>query len=321
MYTVTEKLEYLKGCFGENYQLSRSGDNVAFQCPACGRGTEKLKFSICLETFMCHCWVCDIKGKTPYFIIKKYCDSDRAERFKRMFKIRINDEDVDEPIVDVVRFPNKFKMLATIKNPRDPDLRDCLRYLKSRGVTEELLWRHKIGTFVGRRLTRRVVFPSFDSKGILNYYVSRTIDGNGFPKYLNCKADKTSIVFDEAKIDWKKELMIVEGVFDMIKCGLNTTCLLGSSLNEKHKLFHMIVKNKTPVILALDADMLSKTYRIAKELSSYDVQVKIFDLGGYQDIGSMSSEIVRQKCKSAPIYSSESRLHHLIGTISSGSLF
>ena len=56
-----------------------------------------------------------------------------------------------------------------------------------------------------------------------------------------------------------------------------------------------IVKNQTPVILALDSDMINKTFSIAKDLTSYGVQVKILDLGNYQDVGSMPAEIVRQK--------------------------
>ena len=67
--------------------------------------------------------------------------------------------------------------------------------------------------------------------------------------------------------------------------------------------------------------MEKKTYTIAKKLSSYGIDVRILNLTGYHDVGSMSREIVRQKSKSAPIYSRESRLQHLIGTISSGSLF
>ena len=82
-----------------------------------------------------------------------------------------------------------------------------------------------------------------------------------------------------------------------------------------------IVKNQTPIILALDSDMIDKSYSIADSLSSYGVQVKILNLGKYKDVGSMTEEIVRQKCIEAPIYSRHNRLRHLIGTISSGSIF
>ena len=97
--------------------------------------------------------------------------------------------------------------------------------------------------------------------------------------------------------------------------------MLGSSLRSDHALFQTIVKNQTPVILALDSDMIDKTYSIAKDLTSYGVQVKILNLGHYHDVGSMPAEIVRQKCLEAPIYSRQDRLQHLIGTISSGSIF
>ena len=112
------------------------------------------------------------------------------------FNVKINDSLTDIlDCVDVVKFPSDFIMFAQTNRTKDPDIRDCLKYLKSRGVTDELLWRHKIGTFVGRRWSRRVIFPSFECNGRLDFYVSRMIDSNGFPKYLNCKADKTKIVF------------------------------------------------------------------------------------------------------------------------------
>jgi DNA primase len=270
---------------------------------------------------MCHCWVCGLKGKTPYYIIKKFCGDSKALDFKSKFGIKTNDNQDDIIEEEVVSFPSEFTMLATVKDAFDPDVRACLSYLRKRGVSKELMWRHKVGIFRGKKWSRRVVFPSFDSDGDLNFFVSRAIDKDGFPKYLNCNADKTKIIFDEMRIDWKKELTIVEGVFDLVRCDFNSTCLLGSSLNQNHALFQKIIKNQTPVVLALDADMIDKSYNIARTLSSFGVRVKLLEHGDYHDVGEMSSEIVRQKCNSAPIYSRESRLQHLIGTISSGSIF
>jgi len=323
MQTITSKIEFFQGCFGEDYRLARDGINITFRCPYCGKGTEKFKLSICLETFRSHCWVCGVKGKTPYYMIKECIGKEKALEFKSKFNIVIRNEIETIVVEEKLRFPSEFLMLAPLLdvNVRDPDIRDCIKYLKNRGVTKELMWRHKIGTFLGRRWNRRVVFPSFDITGTLSYYVSRTIDDDSFPKYLNCKADKTKIVFDEIRINWKSELIIVEGAFDLVKAGDNSVCILGSGLWEDHKLFQSIVKNQTPVILALDADMQKKTYEIANKLSSYGICVKMLDLGTYQDVGSMPVEIVRQKCKLAPIYSRESRLQHLIGTIGSGSMF
>jgi hypothetical protein len=319
MQTTTKKIDFLISCFGENHKVSRDGNNISFVCPSCGDEKKKKKLSICLETLMCHCWVCGLKGKTPYRIIKDHISQDLAKKFLENFNINSKQDKQDAK--KILSFPTQFKLLASIEKVYDPDDRDCILYLKSRGVSREKMWYHKIGKFEGYKWSRRVVFPSFDASQNLTFFVSRSIDDDAFIKYQNCKADKTQMVFDEIRINYKKELVIVEGVFDLVKCPANATCILGSSLRPDHLLFQKIVKNQTPVILALDNDMLDKSYKIAQQLNSYGVQVKIMNLGSYKDVGSMTPEIVRQKCSEAPIYSGHSRLQHLIGTISSGSIF
>jgi DNA primase len=183
------------------------------------------------------------------------------------------------------------------------------------------MWYHKIGVFESINWRRKVVFPSFDNDQNLTFFVTRSIDDDAFIKYQNSKADKTKIIFDELRLDFNKEMMVVEGVFDMVKSVKNTACLLGSSLPSDSLLFKKIVKNKTPIVLALDSDMATKSYNIANKLSEYGIRVKILNLGEYHDVGSMPSEIVRQKYIEAPIYSRESRLQHMIKNISSGSIF
>ena len=154
MQTITKKIQFFQSCFGEEYSLARDGVNVAFKCPACSKGTNKLKFSINLDTFVCHCWVCDIKGKTPYYIIKKYVSNENSIKFKKAFSIKVSSSESAEIVdEDFIKFPCEFKMFATFINKKilDPDIRDSMNYLNSRGIGEKLMWRHKIGTFVGRR--------------------------------------------------------------------------------------------------------------------------------------------------------------------------
>ena len=321
--TYTQKIEFIASCFDKEYRVAKSGKNISVQCPSCGVGTNKKKLSICLDTWMCHCWVCGLKGRTPYKIIKEHISVDVANVFRNEYDSKRKDDAEEESeSEETVEFPAKFSLFATVKSTNlDPDVRDCLKYLKRRCVNREQLWHHKIGYFKNNSLSRRVVFPSFDEEQKLTFYVSRSIDDDAYIRYKNSKAKKTDIIFDEIRLDWSKEIIIVEGVFDMIKCPGNTTCLLGSGLNTNHALFRKIVANKTPVLLALDPDMKDKVYKIAKELASYDIQVRIFQHDSDNDIGSMEKEIVRQKCEEAPIYSRESRLQHLIGTICSGSIF
>jgi DNA primase len=267
---------------------------------------------------MCHCWVCSLKGKSPYKIIKDHCHPSLAAKYAKLFNLKKKNEEKEEEILHI---PTGFKLLVTELKSRDPDTRDCIRYLKKRGVTEELMWYHKIGRFRGYKWSRRVVFPSFNTEQNIDFYVSRTIDNDAFFKYQNAKADKTKIIFDEIRLDWQKELVIVEGVFDMVKSTPNTVCLLGSNLRENSKLFTKIIENKTPVILALDNDMRKKTLDIAKRLNGFGITVKILNMIKYDDLGDAPRDFVRQKLKDAPIYSREQNLRYLIQNISSGSIF
>jgi hypothetical protein len=175
---------------------------------------------------------------------------------------------------------------------RDPDTKAVLSYVKSRGLTERELWYWHLGVSDEYSFHRRVIVPSFDAIGRLNYYVGRIIDNVTTWKYLNCRVDKLSVVFNEMNIDWQKPLTLVEGPFDLMKCRGNATCLLGSDLSEKSVLFDRILEHQTPVILMLDSDMKQRVQRIARRLSKYDLKVSVVDLGTHHDPGGMTFDDV-----------------------------
>ncbi len=207
---------------------------------------------------------------------------------------------IDESQRPVIQLPSDFTLLA-LSSKRDPDVRACLNYVLSRGLSERDLWFYKIGVSDDIRWRRRVIVPSFDRDGRLNYYVGRAIDQKRRPKYDSPDIDdKAPIVFNEINVDWTKLLVLCEGAFDSFKCGDNSVPLLGSSLNEKSALFSAIITNKTPVALALDADMLQKKVpRIAKKLSVYDVDVKVVDVSPWSDPGSMTKQEFKTALRAA----------------------
>jgi hypothetical protein len=156
-------------------------------------------------------------------------------------------------------------------------------------MTEHDLWYYRFGVSEEKRWYRRVIVPSFDALGNLNYFTARAIDKNRKPKYDNPDSDKTSIVFNEICVDWTSRLVLCEGPFDYVKCGENAVPLLGSDLNESSLLFNMITAHATPVALALDTDMKStKTIEAAKKLLEYGISVDVVDLGGVPDPGTMT---------------------------------
>jgi hypothetical protein len=319
METFSSKVEFIRKSFGE-VLVARDSENVAVKCPNCSAGSKK-KFSISVSTWNCHCWVCGIKGKDLSIILSKYVCKELSEEYRQRF---LNGRSLEKQFKDTeeqVHLPKGFVPLCLQSTSRDPDIKDCISYLFNRGLSWSDFWYFKLGAVTTGKFRRRVIIPSFDFTGDLNYFSSRAIDDDSFLKYINSKAKKKTIIFNELNIDWKREITIVEGPFDLFKCNYNSTCLLGSSLGKDSYLFKRIVSNKSPVLLSLDSDMRKKSARIADLLSKYGCRTRILDLGDYSDVGEMSKEEFSRRRESASIWTRESSIMEKISSIRTGSLF
>jgi len=318
--TFTLKISFLRQIFG-SVEIARDNINVAVSCPACNDTSDKKKLSINVETWNCHCWVCGIKGKNPYKIIKDHIDPAAANTFKDRFRLGGSiEKSLISDIEEEVHLPDGFLPLFVKRKSQDPDIKSCLSYLRSRNVNYNDLWYFKLGTCNTGALRRRIIIPSFDMDGELNYFSARSIDENSRMKYLNSKNKKTDIIFNEINIDWEKDLTLVEGPFDLFKCNQNATCLLGSSLRSESLLFKKIIANKTPVTLALDSDMKKKSMKIAEMLMSYSCNVRILDLGKFHDVGDMSRLDFKMASAEAITWSRKLSMLEKISSIGTGSL-
>jgi hypothetical protein len=267
-------------------ELDRGPKNAAFRCPFCAKeGTHKKKFVIRIADDTCHCWVCDFKSRSLVPLLKKIAPEKLAEYVEKFYTG--NKKVVEEVVANQILLPTNFQLLPLAI--KDPDTRAVWRFLEKRGLSEKDIWKNRLGISSEKRWYRRVIFPSFDVEGNLNFFSARTIDADVFPKYDTPPADKLPIIFNELFVDWTKELVLCEGPFDAIKCGDNVVPLLGSSLSEESYLFEKIVINRTPVALALDADMFdTKTPIIAKKLQEYTIPVRVVRV--QTDPGDMTHE-------------------------------
>ena len=316
MIDAVERLRYLSSALGTGY-LGNDGLNASFRCPKC-QHKDKNKLVIKLDDEKWHCWVCGIKGRKVSSLLFKYA-KESLQGWLQKFATSEQRKFIDEPIKEeVVELPEGFIPLT--KSVSDPDYRAVIRYLDNRGIGEKEIWRYRIGTTLRGRTRRRAIITSYDVEGKLNYWTARAID-DGTVKYINPKIDRIDVIFNEIDVDWTKELTLVEGPFDLLSMGGNATCLLGSSLLQSHALFQRIVGNQTPIILALDSDVKKKTHNIAKLLFSHGINVKMLNTGDYKDVGEMSKEEIEEAKKIAQVWNPINRLHYLINTISSGSMF
>jgi DNA primase len=288
MIDAKERLEILSKALG-TFTLDRKGVNASFKCPHCTH-TKKQKLVVKIDTGQYHCWVCNTHGSSISYLLRKL-STDVAARWDKVAGVPqrrfLDDPPPEDPPVEI---PHGFRLLAESFESRDPDVIDCIDYVRDRGLSLRDMWYFKLGCVTRGYLSRRVIMPSFDADGKLNYWTARTVDEKPYGKYMNAKASRIDLIFNEINVDWRKEITLVEGPFDLTKCDTNATSILGSDISIKSALFQTIVRNKTPVILALDNDMQEKQNKWAKRLSEYDIDVKILDLGSKKDVGEMTKE-------------------------------
>ncbi len=298
MIDAKERIEILTHALGA-CTLDRKGINAAFRCPDC-KDSKKQKFIVRIDTGQYHCWVCDARGASIAKVLRKL-SPDVAARWEGVagsHQRRFVDEVVEAPKVEI---PIGFKLLAESLESRDPDVRACVEYVTNRGLGLRDMWYFRLGYVKRGRLARRVIMPSFDSEGKINYWTARSIDKGAVGKYINPSIPRGEFIFNELNIDWRQEVTLVEGPFDLTKCDSNATAILGSNMSRKSALFQAIAGNRTPVVLALDSDMPEKQHKWAKALTEFDVPVRILNLNGYKDVGEMTKEeFLEAKSKAKP---------------------
>ena len=135
------------------------------------------------------------------------------------------------------------------------------------------------------------IFPTFDSNGEMNFFSVRSLTGDayGLSPWVP-KGYKKVHIFNELNVDLDKPLVIVEGFLDMVKSVENTVPLFGSFIAKDSVLFEAIVSHQTPVVLALDPDVIEKTYKIANNFISRGVSVYTVEIELNRDVGKMSKE-------------------------------
>lgn len=298
--SVDKKLKILKKVLGQPY--SKSDENLFF-CPKCDHHKKKLSINVKKSVFKC--WVCDWSGKNLYRIVRNYGDLNSRYEWRSLteeteienFHDKLFSKKMAAEIKNSLVLPNEFVSLANKSLPKTA--RGPLNYLESRGLTRVDITKWKIGYCTTGKYASRVVFPSFDEDGDLNYFVTRAYDNN-WRKYLNPPTQK-DIVFNHLYLDFSKDVTLVEGVFDAVVAGENSAPLLGSTLTERSKLFHEIVKNDTPIYLALDPDASKKTDKIIKLLLKYDVEIYDVKIGPHKDVGEMTKKQFFERKHSAEV--------------------
>jgi len=305
----------LDKAFGKGV-LSRDGVNYELRCPVCNDARkEKKKLIVRLDDARYHCWVCETKGSNIIFLLRKF----RPDLIDVSDKVNFSKKTTTEEINDKLELPRGFMFIGN-ENIRDPDIIATRKYLFKRGLSKLDILRWRMLATSGGSFRRKVIIPSFDENGCLNYYVARSIDDSGKYKYKNAKISKKNVIFNEIDVDWSRPVTLVEGVFDAINCPENTIPILGSSLSGGSKLFQKILLNQTTVTVALDPDLKMKAFKLANLLKKTGCEVNIAFAPNSKDFGDLSKHEVSEILSNSVPYEDFARITHKIRSIRSGTV-
>jgi len=311
---ATKEQKILKKILGDYYE---NNNEMLFSCPFCKH--HKKKLSVNIDKNAWKCWVCDSSGRTIEYLVKRFGDPRDLQDWGIDSEITFDDieiilfgEKIKPEIKEEINLPKEYVPLLT---GRKSFLKDrALKYLKQRGLTEKQIFIYKIGICTKGEYKGRVIIPSFNEEGEINYFVARTYE-NDFLKYKNPNISKSKIIFNELLIDFDKPVFIVEGVFDAIRIGKNSVPILGSTIKTEDLIFKKIVENRTPIYIGLDQDAKSKEEKIIKLFLSYGIEVKKINTTGYTDIAETPKDVLTERIEQALDMGGVNLIYRLLGEV------
>ena len=250
---------------------SLKGNEQAHHCPFCNHHKKKLQVN--LDTQRWHCWVCDSKGRSIQSLLRKLnVDIRDLSKLKDIY----GEEDYTlvekDEYVAKLQLPSEFKQLHFKPKGFNPEYNQAIAYLKERGITQADIVKYNIGYCSEGLYFGRVIVPSYDENGDLNYFVARSYYKDEKMKYKNPPVNRDVIVF-ENQINWNEPITLVEGVFDSFSVKRNCIPLLGKFLLNKLK-NKIIEKGVKEITILLDSDAITDSTKHTDYFIKNGINVK-----------------------------------------------
>lgn len=284
-------IELLVDVLGDHGLHYPNHGQISFNCPQCDEGRNKYNLEVNYVYGVFKCWSCG-EYEGTHGVLGKLFDKYGNKKQKKIYNV-LRPETVikrEDKKKTILKLPEGFTLF---KNSSEvyPVRRQAMNYLKNRGITDDMIEKYKIGFCDKGDHAGRIIIPSYDKKGSLNYYIARSWDPMSRAKYKNPKQEKDKIIFWESLIDWNKDVYLVEGAFDGLFLE-NAIPMLGKHMSEL--LFETLYMNaKGNIIICLDADAWENSLKLYHELNGGDLwgKIKLVKLPEEKDIADLRGEI------------------------------
>ena len=233
----------------------------------------KPKLQINTQSGKWHCWVSNVGGRNLFQLLKKVGVSN--EHFDELREL-VDDiprykqnKDIKK---ETVQLPKEFKSLW---NGGDGIVkRHALSYLYKRGIDDSDILKYNIGYCDDGLYSNRIIVPSYNSDGQLNFFVGRDFY-NSKMKYRNTPTTKNVIGF-ELFINWDEPIILCEGVFDAMTFKRNAIPLYGKTVMSKLQKKIIEFKVKT-IYLALDNDAMVDAVKISENFINNGIEIRMME--------------------------------------------
>ena len=296
-------LQLLESVLGKG--KTTSGNNIAFFSPFTSHYKPKLEIDINTTRDgenAWHCWISDKKGRSISSLFKQM--GLPKTYFEQLNKIvessRYKHDSSKKETVEVISLPNEYIPLWNKKNT--PDYRNAIHYLTTRGVTVFDILKYRIGYCESGEYSGKIIIPSYDCNGQLNYFVSRAFYQADKFKHKNPKISKDIIGFD-LTINWAEPIVLCEGAFDAIAVKRNAIPLFGKiiqpALQKK-----IIEKRVRDIYICLDADALRNALQFAERFMAEGLNVYFIELQA-EDASELGFNKITEIIQNTPVLTFE----------------
>jgi hypothetical protein len=287
----------VKNTFNEVKNYLKS-DQISVNCPRCAEengGIIDGKFNLEINTKknLFRCWKCS----NPYFsgslkkLLRLYATRSNYELYKSYVgnNYFFGNGEIDIDYEDLwIELPKEVILFSQMDYTNPSHLEAYNYLILDRKLNQEIIFKFRLGFCLEGRYTKRIIFPSYDENGIVNYFVARNYDLKNKKKspYDNPKYGKDKIIFNEGYINWDSSIYLVEGVFELATFPINTIPLLGKKLSTT--LFKKLNELKPNIVILLDPDAHKDAVELYYQLYSIYIgqeeKIKIIKLPYEKDL-------------------------------------
>jgi len=272
------------------------GEQLQVCCPRCqeleGLSYPDGKFNLEINTAkrMFRCWKCD----EPRFsgslgkLIRLYgsqMDYEMYKSYAGIFHDYINEDEEVEYVQ--IKLPEELIYFSQMEEGNLEHFEAYNYMLLERKISRDIMLKYRLGFCTTGKYAKRIIIPSYDLKGDVNYFVGRSYDPKEKKmKYRNPPVDKDKIIFNEGLVNWDSTVYLVEGAFEMLSFPVNIIPMLGKTLSAT--LFLKLQELKPDVVVLLDPDAYKNAIELYQMLYTIYVgceeRVKLINIPSEKDL-------------------------------------